>query len=166
VWLCCPPGFGVLVGGNCCCVWPVQVHVLDVGKWKGRGGGAGKPNSVIQKGWAGASFCPAAARLPLPNMIPPLPALAAAGDSEWQQLLGSFWAPFHQKVTEVGQVPVTDVVSQLDAALELFMFPPMPDGSDPRCVCVGGGVQISSCQGVGGWVGGCVWGGGLHSITC
>ncbi|WP_397416492.1 type I DNA topoisomerase [Phenylobacterium sp.] len=58
--------------------------------------------------------------------------LVSAGDLDWKVLLREFWADFHAKIAEMGDLKMSDVLTALDASLGPHLFPPREDGADPR----------------------------------
>ena len=60
--------------------------------------------------------------------------LVSAGELDWKVLLRDFWKDFHAKTEEIGGLRTREVLDALDGALAPFLYPPKPDGSDPR-VC-------------------------------
>src|SRR5690606_37022618 len=74
--------------------------------------------------------------------------LVSAGDLDWKVLLREFWADFHAKIAEMGELRMSDVLSALDEALGPHLFPPRPDGSDPRAcpVCGAGRMSLKSSR--------------------
>ncbi|HSV03869.1 MAG TPA: type I DNA topoisomerase [Phenylobacterium sp.] len=58
--------------------------------------------------------------------------LVSAGELDWKALLREFWAEFNARVGEMGELRTRDVLDALDSVLGPFLFPPKPDGSDPR----------------------------------
>jgi DNA topoisomerase-1 len=58
----------------------------------------------------------------------------SAGDLDYKQLLRDFWKDFHAAVGEIGELRVSQVLDSLNDALGPVIFPPRPDGTDPR-VC-------------------------------
>jgi DNA topoisomerase-1 len=58
--------------------------------------------------------------------------LVSAGDLDWKLLLRNFWADFNAKVGELGAIGTREVIDALDESLSSTLFPPTPDGSDPR----------------------------------
>ena len=58
----------------------------------------------------------------------------SAGDLDYKQLLRDFWKDFHAAVGEIGELRVSQVLDALNDALGPVIFPPRPDGTDPR-VC-------------------------------
>ncbi|MGI9434826.1 MAG: type I DNA topoisomerase [Geminicoccaceae bacterium] len=58
----------------------------------------------------------------------------ATGSLDWKVVLRDFWDPFHHVVDEVRERRVAEVIDALNELLAARLFPPRPDGSDPR-VC-------------------------------
>ncbi|MGH1480428.1 MAG: type I DNA topoisomerase [Geminicoccales bacterium] len=56
----------------------------------------------------------------------------ASGSLEWKAVLRDFWAPFHSVVDEVKERRVAEVIDALNDLLAVRLFPPRPDGTDPR----------------------------------
>ncbi|MGI9451547.1 MAG: type I DNA topoisomerase [Geminicoccaceae bacterium] len=58
----------------------------------------------------------------------------ASGSLTWKTVLRDFWDPFNDVVDEVKERRVAEVIDALNELLAPRLFPPRPDGSDPR-VC-------------------------------
>src|SRR5690606_5851158 len=58
--------------------------------------------------------------------------LVSAGELDWKVLLRDFWRDFQGAVAEIGELRVAEVLDKLNEALAPLIFPPKPDGSDPR----------------------------------
>ncbi len=56
----------------------------------------------------------------------------ASGSLAWKDVLRDFWDPFHHVVGEVQERRVAEVIDALNDLLAARLFPPRPDGSDPR----------------------------------
>jgi DNA topoisomerase-1 len=69
--------------------------------------------------------------------------LVSAGELDWKVLLREFWTDFQPKTAEVIGLPTRQVLDDLDAALEPFLFAPKADGSDPRLCTVCGTGRLS-----------------------
>ena len=67
----------------------------------------------------------------------------SAGELPYKQLLRDFWKDFHAAVLEIGELRVTNVLDALNDALGPVIFPPKPDGSDPRICPTCGTGQLS-----------------------
>src|SRR5205823_14659171 len=50
----------------------------------------------------------------------------------WRDLLRDFWREFTAAVGDIKNLRVTEVIDALDEMLAPHLFPPRPDGSDPR----------------------------------
>ncbi|MBI1199253.1 MAG: type I DNA topoisomerase [Phenylobacterium sp.] len=74
--------------------------------------------------------------------------LVSAGDLDWKVLLREFWTDFHAKISEMGELRMSDVLSALDESLGAHLFPEKPDGSDPRAcpVCGSGRMSLKSSR--------------------
>lgn len=68
----------------------------------------------------------------------------SAGNMEWKQLLGGFWAKFIKTVENVQPLQLSEVINRIDEALAAHLFPPREDGTDPRScpVCHNGHLSI------------------------
>jgi DNA topoisomerase-1 len=58
--------------------------------------------------------------------------LVSAGQLPYKELLRDFWKDFHAAVGEIGDLRVSQVLDSLNEALGPVIFPPRPDGTDPR----------------------------------
>src|SRR5260370_16066103 len=58
--------------------------------------------------------------------------LVSNNELEWHDLLRKFWQGFTAAVGEVKDVPRAQVIDALDELLGPHIFPPRPDGTDPR----------------------------------
>lgn len=67
----------------------------------------------------------------------------AAGEIDWRSVLREFWEPFASSVEEVKQRRVAEVLDALNEALAPKLFPPRPDGSDPRACPLCGSGRLS-----------------------
>ena len=56
----------------------------------------------------------------------------SGGRADWQAVLAAFWRDFKPKTEQVMEQKPSDITAVLDAFLEDYLFPPRPDGSDPR----------------------------------
>ncbi len=56
----------------------------------------------------------------------------SAGTLGYLKVLGDFWADFEPKTKEIMETRPSDVTVALDEYLAPFLFPPKPDGTDPR----------------------------------
>jgi DNA topoisomerase-1 len=67
----------------------------------------------------------------------------SAGELDYKQLLRDFWKDFHAAVGEIGDLRVSQVLDSLNDALGPVIFPPKPDGTDPRICPTCGTGQLS-----------------------
>ena len=56
----------------------------------------------------------------------------SGGRGAWKDLLAKFWRDFKPKSDEVMERKPSEVTAELDTFLADYLFPPRPDGSDPR----------------------------------
>lgn len=56
----------------------------------------------------------------------------ASGSLAWKDVLREFWNPFQHVVGEVKERRVAEVIDALNELLAARLFPPRPDGNDPR----------------------------------
>jgi len=64
----------------------------------------------------------------------------SGGRLNWQKLLQEFWRDFQPKAGEVMEQKPSEVTAALDEFLAPWLYPPKPDGSDPRvCPACGNG---------------------------
>jgi len=72
----------------------------------------------------------------------------------WRDLLRDFWREFAAAVNEIKDLRIGEVIDALDAALAPHLFPPRPDGSDPRqCPNCGAGRLSLKLGKFGGFIG-------------
>jgi DNA topoisomerase-1 len=67
----------------------------------------------------------------------------SAGEMPYKELLRDFWKDFHAAVGEIGELRVSQVLDALNDALGPVIFPPKPDGTDPRICPTCGTGQLS-----------------------
>src|SRR6202043_823958 len=71
----------------------------------------------------------------------------------WRDLLRDFWRDFAAAVGEIKDLGVAQVIDALNAMLGPHLFPPRPDGSDPRqCPTCGGQLSLKLSK-FGGFIG-------------
>ena len=58
----------------------------------------------------------------------------SGGRLDWQKLLDAFWRDFRPKAGEVMDQKPSEITAALDEFLAPWLYPPRPDGTDPR-VC-------------------------------
>ena len=69
--------------------------------------------------------------------------LVSAGELDWKELLREFWRDFSGAVAGIGDLRVGQVLDALNEALAPHIFPPRPDGTDPRLCPTCGTGQLS-----------------------
>jgi DNA topoisomerase-1 len=69
--------------------------------------------------------------------------LVSNNELEWHELLRKFWQGFTAAVGEIKDLPRAQVIDALDALLAPHLFPPRPDGTDPRVCPVCGSGRLS-----------------------
>ena len=80
--------------------------------------------------------------------------LVSAGELDYKQLLRDFWKDFHAAVGEISELRVTQVLDALNDALGPVIFPPRPDGTDPRiCPTCGTGKLSLKTSKFGAFIG-------------
>ena len=79
----------------------------------------------------------------------------SAGDAVWTDVLTRFWRDFKAAVDETAELRITDVLERLNEVLEPHLFPPNPDGSDPRTCpnCGAGRLSFRTARSGGAFIG-------------
>ncbi|HEY8571317.1 type I DNA topoisomerase [Phenylobacterium sp.] len=74
--------------------------------------------------------------------------LVSAGELDWKVLLREFWTDFIAQVGQTSELRISEVLDALDLALGDHLFPPKPDGADPRAcsVCGTGRMGLKSSR--------------------
>jgi len=67
----------------------------------------------------------------------------SAGELPWKELLRDFWKDFQAAIAGVGDLRVAEVLDALNALLGPHIFPPKPEGGDPRACPACGEGQLS-----------------------
>jgi DNA topoisomerase-1 len=66
--------------------------------------------------------------------------LISNNEVEWREVLRDFWRDFIGAVDDIKDLQISEVIDALDAMLGPHLFPPRPDGTDPRqCPTCGSG---------------------------
>ncbi|UOM35429.1 type I DNA topoisomerase [Acuticoccus sp. I52.16.1] len=70
------------------------------------------------------------------------------GRLDWRQVLREFWADFSKQIGEVLEVRTAAVLDALNEDLAPLIYPPRPDGSDPRIcpVCGSGNLSLKTSR--------------------
>jgi DNA topoisomerase-1 len=69
--------------------------------------------------------------------------LVSNNELEWHDLLRKFWQGFTAAVDEIKDLRIAQVIDALDEMLAPHIFPPRPDGTDPRLCTVCGTGRLS-----------------------
>jgi DNA topoisomerase I len=69
--------------------------------------------------------------------------LVSNNELEWHELLRKFWQGFTAAVDEIKDLRIAQVIDALDDMLAPHIFPPRPDGTDPRLCSVCGTGRLS-----------------------
>jgi DNA topoisomerase I len=69
--------------------------------------------------------------------------LVSNNELEWHDLLRKFWQDFTAAVDEIKDLRIAKVIDTLDEMLAPHLFPPRPDGADPRLCQVCGTGRLS-----------------------
>jgi len=69
--------------------------------------------------------------------------LVSNNELEWHALLRKFWQDFTAAVAEIKDLRIAQVIDALDEMLAPHLFPPRPDGTDPRLCPVCGTGRLS-----------------------
>ncbi|HMA73845.1 MAG TPA: type I DNA topoisomerase [Xanthobacteraceae bacterium] len=69
--------------------------------------------------------------------------LVSNNELEWHDLLRKFWQDFTAAVAEIKDLRIAQVIDALDEMLAPHIFPPRPDGTDPRLCPVCGTGRLS-----------------------
>src|SRR5262252_2383541 len=69
--------------------------------------------------------------------------LVSNNELEWHDLLRKFWQDFTAAVAEIKDLRIAQVIDALDEMLAPHIFPPRPDGTDPRLCTVCGTGRLS-----------------------
>ena len=78
-----------------------------------------------------------------------------AGKRDWQEVLERFWRDFTAAIAETSELRITDVLEKINEVLEPHLFPPTPDGSDPRLCpnCGEGRLSMRTARSGGAFIG-------------
>ena len=80
--------------------------------------------------------------------------LISAGELAWKDVLRDFWTEFLKHTEEIKDLRVSEVLDALNELLGSHIFPPKPDGSDPRrCPTCGTGTLSLKLGKFGAFIG-------------
>jgi len=79
----------------------------------------------------------------------------SAGDRAYKDVLDAFWRDFSASLAETSELRITDVLEKINEVLEPHLFPPKPDGSDPRLCpnCGVGRLSMRTARSGGAFIG-------------
>lgn len=79
----------------------------------------------------------------------------SAGDENWKNLLSRFWRDFSAAIAETSELRITEVLEKINEVLEPHLFPPKPDGTDPRLCpnCEKGRLSMRTARSGGAFIG-------------
>ncbi|MCU4653998.1 type I DNA topoisomerase [Roseibacterium sp. SDUM158016] len=79
----------------------------------------------------------------------------SAGERHYKDVLDRFWRDFSAAVEETAELRITDVLEKINEVLEPHLFPPKPDGSDPRLCpnCGAGRLSMRTARSGGAFIG-------------
>jgi DNA topoisomerase-1 len=79
----------------------------------------------------------------------------SGGRADWKELLGRFWRDFSGAVDETKELRITEVLEKINEVLAPHLFPPKPDGSDPRLCpnCGEGMLSMRTARSGGAFIG-------------
>ena len=79
----------------------------------------------------------------------------SAGDRDYKDVLGRFWADFSAAIAETSELRITDVLEKINEVLEPHLFPPLEDGGDPRLCpnCGAGRLSMRTARSGGAFIG-------------
>ncbi len=78
-----------------------------------------------------------------------------AGEVDWQKMLARFWRDFSAALEETQELRITDVLEKINEVLAPHLFPPEPDGGDPRLckACGKGRLSLKTSRAGGAFIG-------------
>ncbi|MEM7632655.1 MAG: type I DNA topoisomerase [Pseudomonadota bacterium] len=79
----------------------------------------------------------------------------SAGDRDYKDVLGRFWADFSAAIAETSDLRITEVLEKINEVLEPHLFPPLEDGGDPRLCpnCGAGRLSMRTARSGGAFIG-------------
>ena len=79
----------------------------------------------------------------------------SAGERDYKDVLARFWRDFSAAVAETADLRIGEVLDKLDEFLAPHLYPPRPDGSDPRIcpTCGAGRLHLKTARGGGAFIG-------------
>jgi DNA topoisomerase-1 len=79
----------------------------------------------------------------------------SAGARHWKDVLERFWRDFRAALAETADLRIGEVLEKIDAVLAPHLYPPRPDGSDPRACpsCGKGRLSLRTARSGGAFIG-------------
>ncbi|KFE35624.1 type I DNA topoisomerase [Thioclava atlantica] len=79
----------------------------------------------------------------------------SAGDRDYKEVLKRFWRDFSAALEETSELRITEVLDKIDEVLAPHLYPPRPDGSDPRIcpLCGNGKLHLKTARSGGAFIG-------------
>ena len=79
----------------------------------------------------------------------------SAGDADYKKVLHRFWHDFSAAIAETADLRITEVLEKINEVLEPHLFPPLPDGTDPRLCpnCGAGRLSMRTARSGGAFIG-------------
>jgi DNA topoisomerase I len=79
----------------------------------------------------------------------------SAGSRDYKEVLARFWEDFSASVAETSELRISDVLEKIDEVLAPHLYPPRPDGSDPRVcpTCHKGRLNLKTARSGGAFIG-------------
>jgi DNA topoisomerase-1 len=79
----------------------------------------------------------------------------SAGERDYKEVLHQFWRDFSAAIEETAELRITEVLEKINEVLEPHLFPPKPDGSDPRLCpnCGAGRLSMRTARSGGAFIG-------------
>ena len=79
----------------------------------------------------------------------------SAGDRDYKEVLARFWRDFSAAIAETSELRITEVLEKIDEVLAPHLYPPRPDGSNPKIcpVCGVGELHLKTARSGGAFIG-------------
>ena len=79
----------------------------------------------------------------------------SAGEADYRDVLSRFWRDFSAAIAETSELRISEVLEKIDEVLAPHLYPPRPDGGDPRqCpLCGKGRLSMRTSRAGGAFIG-------------
>ncbi|WP_343079782.1 type I DNA topoisomerase [Ostreiculturibacter nitratireducens] len=79
----------------------------------------------------------------------------SAGKRDYKEVLARFWRDFTAALKESADLRISEVIEKIDEFLAPHLYPPRPDGNDPRAcpVCGSGRLNLKTARSGGAFIG-------------